>query len=103
MVMEGADNCPICGGELKYRDKVLRIVRTKYRKTRRVMIKRLKCYNCGALHRELPSYILPYKQYEAELIQGVIEKLITPETLGFEDYPCEMTMRRWQMQKTQSL
>lgn len=37
----------------------------------------------------------PYKQYEAELISGVLEGLITVETLDFEDYPCESTMKRW--------
>lgn len=39
--------------------------------------------------------VFPYKQYEAELISGVVEGLITAETLGFEDYPCESTMKRW--------
>ena len=28
---------------------------------------------------------------------GVLEGLITCETLGFEDYPCEMTMIRWRL------
>lgn len=50
---------------------------------------------CGALHREIPKTIFPYKQYEAEVIIGVMEGLITCETLGFEDYPCEQTMARW--------
>lgn len=50
---------------------------------------------CGVLHRELTEEILPHKHYEADIIFGVIEGLITPETLGFEDYPCEMTMLRW--------
>ncbi|MEQ2698093.1 DUF6431 domain-containing protein, partial [Hungatella hathewayi] len=46
-------------------------------------------------HRELPDYIFPYKQYEAEVIRGVLEGFITCETYGYEDYPCEMTMVRW--------
>ena len=28
-------------------------------------------------------------------MQGVIEGYITPETLGYEDYPYEATMNRW--------
>ena len=40
----------------------------------------------------------PYKQYEAEVIIGGLEGFITCETIGFEDYPCEMTMVRWQAQ-----
>lgn len=51
--------------------------------------------DCQTLHRELPDFIFPYKQYEAEVIQGVLEGFITTETSGYEDYPCEMTMVRW--------
>lgn len=50
---------------------------------------------CGCIHRNLPDYIYPYKQYEAEIIDGVVEGFITCDTIGFEDYPCEMTMFRW--------
>ena len=53
--------------------------------------------------RELGGLFFPYKQYEAEVIFGVLEGLITCETLGFEDYPCEMTMLRWLSQKAQLL
>ena len=49
----------------------------------------------GQIRRELPDYISPYKQYEAEVIRGVLEGFITCETYGYEDYPCEMTMARW--------
>jgi len=95
--------CPKCGGQLKHFDNVKRIVRTKARRTEWIEIRRLRCTYCGALHRELPIELYPYKQYEAEIIQGVLEGLITCETLGFEDYPCEMTMSRWMAQKSQLL
>lgn len=95
--------CPNCGGNLKYYDKVQRILRTKGRVTRRVEIRRLICVKCGKTHRELPDYILPYKQYEAEIIKGVLEGYITSDTFGFEDYPCEMTMVRWRSRKLQLL
>ena len=49
------------------------------------------------------NFCSPYKQYEAEVIIGVLEGLITCETLGFEDFPCEMTMLRWLSQKAQLL
>ena len=87
--------CQICGSALKYYDSVLRIVRSKARKTDHVKIPRFRCPRCGEIHRKLPADILPYKQYEAEIIRGVIEGFITCETYGFEDYPCEMTMIRW--------
>ena len=88
MVMNECSACPRCGGRLKYYDSVPRLVRTKGRQTSRVPMRRL---------------FFPYKQYEAEVIFGVLEGLITCETLGFEDYPCEMTMLRWLSQKAQLL
>lgn len=103
MVKINKDVCPKCGGQLRYFDSVKRIVRTKNRKIERIRIHRLRCISCGTLHRELPEDLFPYKQYEAEVIRGVLEGLITCETLGFEDYPCEMTMFRWLTQKSQLL
>ncbi len=41
------------------------------------------CHCCNTIHRELPDFVLPYKQYEAEVIHGVIEGIITPETAGY--------------------
>ena len=87
--------CPRCTGYLKYYDSVQRIVRTKGRETNWISIRRLRCVKCGSVHRELPGYIFPYKQYEAEVITGVLDEIITCETIGYEDYPCEVTMARW--------
>lgn len=95
--------CPDCGGILKYYDTVSRIVRTKRRETNQVKIRRLRCSKCGEVHREIPDYIFPHKQYETEVIRGVLEGFITPETIGFEDYPCEITMLRWKSQNLQLL
>ena len=95
MVAKDVTICPRCGGNLKHYGMVSRIVRTKNRATSWVKIRRLRCVKCGAFHREIPGFIFPYKQYESEVIVGVVEGLITHETLGFEDYPCELTMTRW--------
>lgn len=97
MISNNESICPKCGGELKYYDSVKRIVRMKYGRKSKVNIRRFRCKQCGSTHRELPDFIFPYKQYEADIIIGVIEDLITCETLGFEDYPCEMTMFRWRL------
>lgn len=72
---------------MKYYDSVSRIVRSKMNHVKRVKIRRLRCPRCGDLHRELPYFIFPYKQYEAEIIQGVLDGVITSDTLGYEDYP----------------
>lgn len=103
MVLGDKSICPGCGGQLKHYDTVERIVRTKGRRTVRTKIRRLHCTRCGAFHRQLPEGLLPFKQYEAEVVYGVLEEFITSETLGYEDYPCEMTMLRWLSQRTQLL
>ena len=95
MITEKKTICPLCGGELQGYDHVSRVVRDKYGETSYIKIPRYKCRSCGRLHRKLPEDILPFKQYTKEIILGVKEGWITPETIGFEDYPCEMTMRRW--------
>lgn len=100
MIDKNESTCPNCGGDLKFYDKVKRILRTKRRITKYIDIRRLRCLKCQKTHREIPSYILPYKQYEAEIIRGVLEGYITSETLGYEDYPCEKTMNRWKTEKT---
>ena len=101
MISNNESICPKCGGELKYYDSVNRLVRTKYSRKHKLKIRRFRCYKCKTMHRELPDFIFPHKQYEADIIIGVWEGLITCETLGFEDYPCEMTMLRWMKQKAQ--
>ena len=103
MISESETVCPVCGSFLKYYDSVKRVVRTKRRQTRRIVIRRLRCQKCKTIHRALPAFIFPYKQYETEVILGVLEGLITSEVLGFEDYPAEITMDRWRSQKTQLL
>lgn len=87
--------CPDCGGNLRYYDSVKRIVRTRYGKTNFIKVRRLKCDVCKKVHRELPDYILPFKHYEADIIFGVVEGLISPDVLGFEDYPCQSTINEW--------
>lgn len=95
MISNNESTCPKCGGELKYYDSVKRIVRTKYGRKTKVNIRRFRCKQCGSMHRELPDFIFPYKQYEADIIIGVIEGLITCETLGFEDYPWWSEVDPW--------
>lgn len=103
MIKKDDERCPICGGELRYYDKIKRVIRSKYRLSRKITVRRMKCSNCQSVHREIPVCLFPYKQYEAEMILGVLEGIITSDTYGFEDYPCEITMKRWLSQKTQLL
>lgn len=95
MIMHNELICPYCNGLLKYYDSVPRIVRTKNGIIQWTAIRRLRCSVCGSIHRELPDFLFPYKHYETEVIKGVLEGIITSDTLGFENYPCEATMKRW--------
>lgn len=87
--------CPKCGGQLKHYDRVRRIVRTTGGLITWTKIRRMICSTCGAIHREIPNYIFPYKHYESRIIRGVILGDISPCDLDYEDYPCEATMIRW--------
>lgn len=102
MVVTGVNVCPYCKGDLKQYDCVSRLVRTKGGKGEHVRIRRLRCSKCNKLHREIPNDIYPFKQYEAEIIDGVLAGYITSDTIGFEDRPCEMTMKRWMSRDLQA-
>lgn len=95
MIRSSTSSCPKCGGDLKYYDKVRRIVRTKNGETNWIKIRRLVCSICGTSHRELPDNLMPYKHYDAGIIKGVLDNTITFHDLDYEDHPCEMTMKRW--------
>ena len=88
-------NCKVCGGELKHRDYVKRIVKTKGGEKEFIDVERMICKNCGRICRILPKNLSPFKHYENDVIEGVREGLITPDTLGYENFPSEMTMERW--------
>lgn len=60
-------------------------------------IRRLECKPCGKLHRELPDCLVPYKQYAAEVISGVLDGFVTPDDEDSANYPCVATMHRWQL------
>lgn len=89
------DACIRCGAVMKYYDKVTRLIRSGNRQTETIEVKRYRCVSCRSIRRACPDELLPRKQYDKGIIQGVIEGLITPDTYGYEDYPCEATMIRW--------
>ena len=98
-LIESSENsiCPICGHPLKHRDHVKRIMKGKDGEVKWLCIRRLICTNesCHRLHRELPDTLAPHKHFELDIITGVLDELITPDTKGFEDHPSEETMHQW--------
>lgn len=60
-------------------------------------IERRKCTNesCGKTHRLLPDICIPYKHYDAGIIEDVIDGTLNEDALCEEIYPCESTLQRW--------
>ncbi len=82
--------CPLCKGRLVVRDTVDRHYRNEEGEKVWFRIRRLRCKECGKLHRELPDILLPYKHYRSEIIEETLD--------GKQDVPGPeaMTFRRWQ-------
>ena len=88
--------CPKCNSnELKQYDKIKRLVKGTGGKKQWIEVYRYKCEKCNSIHRQLPDFIIPFKHYDKEIILGVQNGNISTETFGYEDYPCEETMKRW--------
>lgn len=87
--------CPICKGSLKYRDRCMRSMKQEGGKICGFYIRRLFCMECHKYHRELPDCLIPYKHYSTEVVSGVLDDIVSVQDEDSEDYPCEMTMRRW--------
>lgn len=87
--------CPDCSSELHYRDSRDRIWRTYIGKTLHILIRRLQCPRCHRFHNELPNILVPHKRYGTEVIENVVDEVVTPDDEDTEDYPCVATMERW--------
>ena len=88
-------NCPKCQSLLTYRDKVIRKQKLLNGEQEIYKINRMQCTNenCRTLHRQLPDFMVAYKQYTAEAIEDVLDGVISEED-GL-DKPCENTMKNW--------
>jgi hypothetical protein len=81
-------NCPICGGKLNVIGSRSRMILGSVGTPMTIIIRRLRCKECGKIHHELPDIVVPYKRYGAE----TIEKIIGGETRGVAIE--ESTLRR---------
>jgi hypothetical protein len=87
--------CPICGGQLRYRDSRLRIMRVYGGTKHHVRIRRLRCMTCGRLHNELPRQLTPYKHYATQVIEDVISERVDSDDDRTIDGPSPQSMKRW--------
>ncbi len=95
MIYFGTYSCPRCTGNLEYYDSVKRIVKSEKGSISYINIRRLVCSTCKSTHRELPRYLIPYKHYKKNIINGFIDGTLSVEELEFEDYPCQLTINIW--------
>ena len=86
---ENSHLCPVCQGTLRYRDSRPRIRKKEGGVKERLMIRKFRCQNCRTYHNELPDCLVPYKHYEAEVIAGVLDKVVLPDDLDSEDVFCK--------------
>lgn len=92
--------CTVCGGKLKYRDRVPRIMRRLHGETSHVLIERRKCQNpaCGKLHRCLPSQLTRFKHFATEVIEDTCDEVVIPEDPESPDFiesPSPRTVAGW--------
>ena len=57
-----------------------------------LVIRRLRCESCLKIHHELPDFLVPYKRYDADSIEGVLSE--PPRTDIAVD---ESTLSRWKL------
>ena len=65
--------CPLCGGVVYHRDHKARTSKKSSGEIWHFMLRRLLCEDCAKLHTEIPGIIQPYKHYDSETIQNVID------------------------------
>jgi hypothetical protein len=66
-------DCPLCNGFLKHRDRRGRSVKDILGEVSLFSLRRLLCVVCAKLHTEIPNIIQPFKHYDSETIQNVID------------------------------
>ena len=84
--------CPICGGKLAAYDRKKRKVHTRSSGIIVLLLRRLRCKDCGRLHTELPDFLVPYKRYSL----GNIEDVLAGSRIGSpDDERTRGKIRKW--------
>ena len=83
--------CPLCNGNLYYRNSRERKVKTLIGVVLWFLLRRLLCEGCGKLHTELPDIIQPYKHYDSATIQSILDGSEDAEDCVADN----STMYRW--------
>ena len=51
--------------------------------------------NAAGFIQSFLTVVVPFKHYASEIIEGVLDDVVTSDDEDSEDYPCDMTMSRW--------
>lgn len=89
------DICSSCGGTTRHYDKVKRYVRTIYGRRYSIMVDRYICSQCRSVRRALPDSLIAFKHYEKRIIEDFVRDRASSFDIEFEDYPCELTIKKW--------
>ena len=64
--------CPVCGAKLSVVGSRKRKLKCDDGKTKKLIVRRLRCDRCNKIHHELPDCVVPYKRYSADVISEVV-------------------------------
>jgi len=97
LACRGVVLCSVCHGQLKYHSSYRRYLQDEESNREQGWVAQVHCAACGKYPALLPEFIMPYKHYEAGVIEGVIaesENGVNVEKSGGCAADAS-TMRRW--------
>lgn len=90
--------CPHCGGKMHVHDYVARRPITRNGTRWKCLIPRFRCLSESCkqrYYRVIPIILMPYKQYESDIVEAVIDGREDENSLCVTDGPAEPTIIRW--------
>lgn len=93
--------CDKCGGTMKHRDFVKRLVKTGGNNKQWINVERMICLNCNHIQRVLPPELTKYRHYSINVVDSVCNNDV-PLDIRYEDYPCDTTIKRWTRERSYS-
>ena len=97
LACRGVVLCSFCHGRLKYHSSYRRYLKDEESNREQGWVAQVHCAACGKYPALMPAFIMPYKHYETEVIEGVIaesERGVNVEKSGGCAADAS-TMRRW--------
>ena len=87
--------CPKCNSTMKFRDTCNRHCKDKESKCTWYVLRRFEC--CDSTHREIPDFLFPFKHYEADVVQSVIDG--NTDGIAADESTIRCWRRQWKTQE----